>query len=228
MNNIYLIFIFLFYINCSLPNSGKFVIKKYTDNKYDNVTKVSLNDPSSSCWTTDYDNGIRPIDYNIYNKILKIKAFNVDSCYGTINQKKEIVCDDSEQNYTIDDINVYFKCSYVPYPSNANFTLNIYNDKDCLIQKGLALIKGTSNCWKINENFSMNPINFNFDNLEDLSFDYYSNGNCNENFKSINNFKCDGTCQNVDDNYFRCYYISGNFIKINLIYKLLIIFYLFL
>ena len=32
-------------------------------------------------------------------------------------------------------------------------------------------IKVTSNCWKIDENFSMNPINFNFYNLEDLSFD---------------------------------------------------------
>ena len=227
MNIIYLILIILYYINCSLPNSGKFIIKKYTDDKYNKVIKVSLNDPTSSCWTTDFDNGIKPIDFNINNNILKIKAFNVDSCYGTENQIKDIICDNSEQNYTIGNNIVYFKCSYVPYPSNANFTLNIYNDDNCYVQKGLALIKGTSNCWKIDENLSMNPINFNFDNLEDLSFDIYSNGNCNENF-TTSEFKCDGKCQHINSYNFRCYYISGNFLKMNFIYKFFIFLYLFL
>ena len=46
MNIIYLILIILYYINFSLPNSGKFIIKKYTDDKYNKVIKVSLNDPS--------------------------------------------------------------------------------------------------------------------------------------------------------------------------------------
>ncbi len=47
MNIIYLILIILYYINFLLPNSGKFIIKKYTDEKNNKIIKVTLNDPSS-------------------------------------------------------------------------------------------------------------------------------------------------------------------------------------
>jgi len=227
MNNINLIiFIFYSYIYCSLPKSGKFIIKKYSDDKYENVVSVTLNEPSSVCWSTNFDNGIKPINFNSQTKKLSIKAFNVNSCYGTLYDKKEIDCDDSQQNYTIDNNYVYFKCSYVPYPSKANFTLNIYNDDKCYTQKGIVLIKGNSNCWKINDNLSMNPLDFNIDNLEDLNVNVYSNGDCTQSFIE-KQFECDGKCQNINNNYFRCYYISGNFLKFSLIYKILIFCYLF-
>ena len=96
-----------------------------------------------------------------------------------------------------------------------------------LCSKRFRFIKGTSNCWKMDENFSMNPINFNFDNLEDLSFDIYSNGNCNENF-TTSEFKCDGKYQHINSYNFRCYYNSGNFLKMNFIYKFFVFLYLFL
>jgi hypothetical protein len=201
-------------IKNDLPSVGKFVILKFNDSTCKTLDNVRLNDPSSKCWSTSYDNGIKPISYTSNSKSLNIKTYTTNSCYGNDFKSFELNCDHKTCNsINFNGNNKYILCSYVAFPSLANFTINRYYDKECQFQTGISVLKGNSHCWKLNNKNSITPVMFDMNNLEDLNIYSYNNPDCSGTISNLKSVKCDNSCFEIDnsDEYYRCTYMYSHY-----------------
>ena len=203
-------------IKNDLPSVGKFVTLMFSDSVCKTLDIVRLNEPTSKCWSTSYLNGIKPISYISYSKTLNIKTYTTNSCYGNDFNTFNLICDHNTCNpIKFDDENKYILCSYVSFPSLANFTINKYIDNECQFQSGIAVLKGNSHCWKLNNNTSITPVMFDMNNLEDLNIYSYNSNNCNGAISELQNVKCDNSCFGIESSneYFRCVYMYSRYLN---------------
>ena len=123
----------------------------------------------------------------------------------------------------------YLKCSYVSFPSHANFTFNSYFDSECQYQTGINVLKGNSHCWTIHDALSLTPTAFNADNYKDVSVYSYSSSDCVGEYSTVQEIECNNKCFKLNgdnDYYYRCTYIAGENIKLNALLMLGMIFLL--
>ena len=210
-------------IKTDLPSIGKFAIIEYTEQNCDSkIRVVKLSPPDSECLSVLFSEGIKPISYNASTKELTINTYTTNSCYSNDYKTFTLKCDSLTCNpvqFSQNDQRGII-CSYVGFPSIANFTFNKYNDKECLIQTGVAVLKGNSHCWKLNNKTSITPVKFNLDNLKDTSIFSYDNPNCTGNSHQNQNITCDGeTCFTIEslgnNEYFTCSYIKGSHLMLS-------------
>ena len=216
----------------ALPSIGKFVIIKFNDEQCLNSVKVKLNIPNSPCWSTEYNNGIKQISYNETTQMLTASFFNTNNCYSSLYETQTFPCNNTcqpvPQGYDQSDYK-YFKCSYVSFPSKANFTFYSYADSECQLLNKISVLKGNSNCWPLSAMSSITPITFNSDNYKDLSLIKFSSNDCTGVYGEVQDIVCDNKCfsiNNDDQNYYRCTYIAGDMIKINVVLILLFLSFL--
>ena len=203
-------------IKNDLPSVGKFVTLMFSDSDCKTLDIVRLNEPTSKCWSTSYLNGIKPISYISYSKTLNIKTYTTNSCYGNDFNTFNLICDHNTCNpIKFDDENKYILCSYVSFPSLANFTINKYIDNECQFQSGIAVLKGNSHCWKLNDDNSITPVMFDMSNLKDLNIYSYNSNNCKGSISNLQSVKCDNSCFEIEgsNEYYRCVYMNSYYLN---------------
>lgn len=217
MINSFLLFVLSFYfISCELPSKGKFVIMKFHDSDCKSAIDVKLNSPTSPCWSTAYDNGIKPISYNETTDDMTAKFYKTNNCFSSNVQELTFKCDNTCFKNPMTDN--YLKCSYVSFPSHANFTFNSYLDSECQYQTEISVLKGNSHCWTIHNGLSLTPTAFNADNYKDVSVYSYSSSDCAGEYLPVQEIECNNRCFKLNgDNtyYYRCTYIAGEHVKVN-------------
>lgn len=213
---------FIFFLSistfiCELPSNGKFVIMKFDDSECKSVIDVKLNPPTSPCWSTSYNNGIKPVSYNESTREITAQFYNTSNCYSSYFEEITFTCDRTCIKNSI--TGSYLKCSYVSFPSHANFTVNTYVDSECQYQSEMNVLKGNSHCWKIHDGLSLTPTSFNADNYKDLSAYIYFSKDCTGEYSTFpQNIECNNRCFKMkgDEIYFyRCTYMAGAYRKSN-------------
>lgn len=218
INSFFIFFASVSFILCEIPSKGKFVIMKFHDSQCNSVIDVKLNQPTSPCWSTAYNNGIKPVAYNETTAEMTAKFYTTSNCYSSDVEEVLFKCDNS--CFKNPKTNNYLKCSYVSFPSHANFTFNTYLDSECQYQTEINVLKGNSHCWKIHEGLSLTPTSFNADNYKDVSvYSYHTNGDClGEYLSTPQTIECNNRCFKINGDdifYYRCTYIAGEHIKLN-------------
>ena len=213
---------FIFFLSistfiCELPSNGKFVIMKFDDSECKSVIDVKLNPPTSPCWSTSYNNGIKPVSYNESTREITAQFYNTSNCYSSYFEEITFTCDRTCIKNSI--TGSYLKCSYVSFPSHANFTVNTYVDSECQYQSEMNVLKGNSHCWKIHDGLSLTPTSFNADNYKDLSAYIYFSKDCTGEYSTFpQKIECNNRCFKMkgDEIYFyRCTYMAGVYRKLN-------------
>lgn len=220
----------LYYIYSLLPKTGKFYITKHTDNTCATATIINQVNPTSPCWSTKYDNGIKPTAYDEEILKLTIQLFDTSSCYGTNYKTADITCDDSQCLQNPINLQEYLKCTYLSFPAKANFTFTKYNDNECQYQTGVIVLKGDANCWDLGDTYSISPIQFT--NIQDLSYYIYNSKTCTGSvIKPVFNITCNNKCfkspNQISSEYFRCNYLLSNRLEISYLMSVLFILLLF-
>lgn len=216
------------YIYSFLPKTGKFYITKYINSFCNTVTNVRQVNPSGACWSTDYDNGIKPTAYDEEKLILSIQVYDTSSCYGTDFGTAQIKCDDTDCVKNPNKEDEYLKCTYLSFPSKANFTLTQYIDDECQSQTGIIVLKGDSHCWDLSEKESISPIHF--ADICELSYHAYNTTTCEGMVSKSSKIICDNSCfasPNGNKEYFRCNYLLSHRIELSYIVSSAIILLLF-
>lgn len=217
-----LISFFIFFLSistfiCELPSNGKFVIMKFDDSECKSVIDVKLNPPTSPCWSTSYNNGIKPVSYNESTREITAQFYNTSNCYSSYFEEITFTCDRTCIKNSITGSSL--KCSYVSFPSHANFTVNTYVDSECQYQSEMNVLKGNSHCWKIHDGLSLTPTSFNADNYKDLSAYIYFSKDCTGEYSTFpQKIECNNRCFKMkgDEIYFyRCTYMEGVYRKLN-------------
>ena len=201
----------------NLPSSGQFMITKYSDSKCQQVNHVSLNLPNNPCWSSYFTHGIKATYYNTSSQELSFQYYNSDSCYSTFYYNEKIICDNTCQPYPQNNEHS-ITCSYVPFPSKANFTFERYVDSECTQQKGITILRGGSSCWKLGDSLSMTPIDFDIANIKDLTIVTFDDDKCRGKRNQAEEIKCNSKCFGIGDKtdeYYRCSYVSSYWLKAN-------------
>lgn len=220
-NNIPLKFITLIYsikiCFTSLPEDGRFILGRFLDDNCTTLDTVLSHDPQGLCWSTAYDNGLKPLNYNETTKELTIRGYEQNSCYGSEYEDITVQCDNV--CHTVHFPHLFqniksFSCSYLRFKRENNFTFERYHDSECKQQVGLLILKDSSTCWDLGdfyeEPLSISPIKF---SRNKLSLHWFGTESCVGSISEEMEITCNMGCMKIDKSYFKCKYNLAEYLR---------------
>ena len=187
-----------------IPNNGTFVFNYFSDKNCSSITKTTGFLPQSKIW-------INAID----NKNYSIISFDNTTRNLTLNDSKEIICDNSQCYSSVDNL-YYYQCNFIENYLKSKFEFKGFSDKHCnnLNDYDYTFYLGDY-CWKLKGKGSIGVQSFYKRKIRAYLFE---SDNCLGTFKNIN-FECNEKCLNnmINDEkiYYTCKFSKGKYIFIN-------------